>query len=147
MTYVLLIAVVLIWGAIILKVIRGGSQPKMHIVKNLQEKAMVKGQKDSLRLNYRDPFIGEFIRTKQDQKPVLPQVRPVLKEPEQPPAPDFMFKGLIGNVSGQRAMILKNGSLHILGPGEMIGDFKVIGIFPEYVIVRSGRHETKVEVR
>lgn len=147
MTGFLLIAAVLIWSVIIIKVVRGGRQDVMPIVENLPETSVDKVQKDSLRLDYRDPFIGEFVRTEPDKKPVPHQVMPVRKEPEQPPVPDFTFKGLIGNVSGQRAMILKNGSLHILGPGDMIGDFKVTGIFPEYVIVRSGRHETKVEVR
>ncbi len=63
------------------------------------------------------------------------------------PVPDFTFKGLIGNGSVQRAMVLKNGNLHMLSIGEMIGEFKVEGIFPEYMIVRSGRFEIEVKVR
>lgn len=147
MTGFLLIAVVLIWSVIIIRVVHGSRQIEPPVVEKLPEKTAVNDLKDSLKLDYRDPFLGKFVRVNQDRKPVRPQVRLVRKEPEQPPVPDFTFKGLIGNASGRRAMIMKNGSLHILGHGDMIGDFKVTGIFPEYVIVQNGRHETKVEVR
>ena len=44
-------------------------------------------------------------------------------------------------------MILKNGSLHILGLGEIIGEFKVIGISPELMTVQNGKHKVEVKVR
>ncbi|MCX4336580.1 MAG: hypothetical protein K1V99_11590 [Bacteroidales bacterium] len=147
MTAVLLIAVVIIWGVIILKVVHGNRPPQMPIVKSTPEKPVDKGHKDSLRLDYRDPFIGDFVRAKPEKKAFVPHVKVVRKEPEHPPVPDFTFKGLIGNGSVQRAMVLKNGNLHMLSIGEMIGEFKVEGIFPEYMIVRSGRFEIEVKVR
>lgn len=147
LTGILLIAVVLVWGIIVLKVIRGGRTAEVPVVEDMPKMPVNSEQKDSLRLDYRDPFLGEFIKIKQDKKMQLPQVKVARKEPEQPPVPDFTFKGLIGNGTGQRAMILKNGSLHILGPGEMIGEFKVIRISPEQMTVQSGKYRIEVKVR
>ena len=147
MTGVLLVAVFLIWGVIIMKVV-GGSKPReKSVVENHIKEPVYKETKDSLRLDYRDPFLGEFVRIKEVKKSSQPQVKGVRKEPEQPPVPDFTFKGLIGNGVEQRAMVMKNGCLHMLGLGEMIGEFKVIGISPELMIVQNGKHKIEVKVR
>lgn len=147
MTGVLLVAVVLIWGAIILKVVRGSRPAEKTLVENPIKEPMKNASKDSLQLNYRDPFLGEFIRIKEVKKSSQPQIKVVREEPEQPPVPDFAFKGLIGNGVEQRAMVLKNGNLQMLGLGEMIGEFKVIGISPELMTVQNGKHKVEVKVR
>ena len=143
MTGVLLVAVVLIWGVIILKVVKGSRPAEKPLVENRIKEPVMNESKDFLQLNYRDPFLGEFIRIKSSQS----QAKVIRKEPELPPVPDFTFKGLIGNGVEQRAMVLKNGSLHILGLGEMIGEFKVIGISPELMTVQNGKHKIEVKVR
>lgn len=147
MTGALLVAVVLIWGVIILKVVRGSRPAEKPLVENRIKEPVMNASKDSLQLNYRDPFLGEFIRIKEVKKSSQPQVKVVRKEPEQPPVPDFTFKGLIGNGVEQRAIVLKNGNLHMLGLGEMIGEFKVIGISPELMTVQNGKHKIEVKVR
>ena len=147
MTGVLLVAVVLIWGVIILKVVKG-SRPIENPVADNHPKASVDNvSKDSLRLDYRDPFLGEFVRVKEYKKPSIVQAKIVKREPEQPPVPDFTFKGLIGNGVEQKAMVMKNGNLHMLSLGEMVGEFKVIGISPEQITVQSGKHKIEVKVR
>lgn len=147
MTEVLLVAVVLIWGVIILKVVQGSRPTENPVVENHTKASVEILSKDSLRLDYRDPFLGEFVRVKQDKKPSMVQAKIVKREPEQPPVPDFTFKGLIGNGVEQKAMVMKNGNLHMLGLGEMLGEFKVIGISPELIIVQSGKHKIEVKVR
>ena len=147
MTGVLLVAVVLIWGVIILKVVKGSRPAEKPLVENRIKEPVMNESKDSLQLNYRDPFLGEFIRIKEVKRSSQPQVKVVRKEPEQPPVPDFAFKGLIGNGVEQRAMVLKNGNLQMLGLGEMIGEFKVIGISPELMTVQNGKHKVEVKVR
>ena len=147
MTGFLLVTVILIWGIIILKVVRGSRPVEKPLVENRIKEPVQNALEDSLQLNYRDPFLGEFVRVKEVKKSSQPQVKVVRKEPEQPPVPDFTFKGLIGNGVEQRAMVLKNGSLHILGLGEMIGEFKVIGISPELMTVQNGKHIVEVKVR
>lgn len=147
MTGFLLVTVILIWGIIILKVVRGSRPVEKPLVENRIKEPVQNALEDSLQLNYRDPFLGEFVRAKEVKKSSQPQVKVVRKEPEQPPVPDFTFKGLIGNGVEQRAMVLKNGSLHILGLGEMIGEFKVIGISPELMTVQNGKHIVEVKVR
>ena len=147
MTGSLLVAVVLIWGFIILKVVRGSKPAEKPLVENRIKEPVQNASEDSLQLNYRDPFLGEFVRIKEVKKSSQPQVKVVRKEPEQPPEPDFTFKGLIGNGVEQRAMVLKNGNLHMLGLGEMIGEFKVIGISPELMTVQNGKYKVEVKVR
>ena len=147
MTGVLLVAVFLIWGVIILKVVRGNRPVEEPLVENRIKEPVKNASKDSLQLNYRDPFLGEFVRVKEVKKSSQSQAEGIRKEPELPPVPDFTFKGLIGNGVEQRAMVLKNGSLHILGLGGMIGEFKVIGISPELMTVQNGKHKIEVKVR
>lgn len=147
MTGFLLVTVILIWGIIILKVVRGSRPVEEPLVENRIKEPVKNASKDSLQLNYRDPFLGEFVRIKEDKKPSLSQVKVVRREPELPPVPDFTFKGLLGNGTEQRAMVMKNGSLHMLGLGEMIGEFKVIRISPELMTVQNGKHKIEVKVR
>ena len=147
MTGFLLVTVILIWGIIILKVLRGSRPVEEPLVENRIKEPVKNASKDSLQLNYRDPFLGEFVRIKEVKKSSKSQAKVIRKEPELPPMPDFTFKGLIGNGVEQRAMVLKNGSLHILGLGEMIGEFKVIGISPELMTVQNGKHKVEVKVR
>ena len=147
MTGFLLVTVILIWGIIILKVVRGSRHVEEPLVENHIKEPVKNASKDSLQLNYRDPFLGEFVRIKEVKKSSQSQAKVIRKEPELPPVPDFTFKGLIGNGVEQRAMVLKNGSLHILGLGEMIGEFKVIGISPELMTVQNGKHKVEVKVR
>lgn len=148
MTSALLVAVVLIWSTVILKVVRGSRREESAPVERMPDKPSLKVQRDSLKLDYRDPFIGDFVRTKQENKIPQARVHRISKEPKQPPpAPDFTFKGLIGNESGQKAMVLNNGSLHLLGVGDTFGEYEVVGIFPEYVLVKSGKFEIEVKVR
>ena len=147
MTGFLLVTVILIWGIIILKVLRGSRPVEEPLVENRIKEPVKNASKDSLQLNYRDPFLGEFVRIKEVKKSSQSQAKVIRKEPELPPVPDFTFKGLIGNGVEQRAMVLKNGNLHILGIGEMIGEFKVIGISPELMTVQNGKHKVEVKVR
>ena len=147
MTAVLLIAVILIWSTIIFKVTRRGRPAEARMVEAPLEKLAAEERKDSLRLDYRDPFIGEFVRVKRDEKNLPPKAGTARKEPERLLVPDFTFKGLIGNGSGQRAMILKNESLYVVGLGERVGDFKVVGISQEYMVVRCGENDIEVKVR
>ena len=147
MTGFLLVTVILIWGIIILKVVRGSRPVEEPLVENRIQEPVKNASKDSLQLNYRDPFLGEFVRIKEVKKSSQSQAKVIRKEPELPSMPDFTFKGLIGNGVEQRAMVLKNGSLHILGLGEMIGEFKVIGISPELMTVQNGKHKVEVRVR
>lgn len=147
MTGSLLVTVILIWGIIILKVLRGSRPVEEPLVENRIKEPVKNASKDSLQLNYRDPFLGEFVRIKEVKKSSQSQAKVIRKEPELPPVPDFTFKGLIGNGVEQRAMVLKNGNLHILGIGEMIGEFKVIGISPELMTVQNGKHKVEVNVR
>lgn len=147
MTGFLLVTVILIWGIIILKVVRGSRPVEKPLVENRIKEPVQNALEDSLQLNYRDPFLGEFVRVKEVKKSSQSQAKVIRKEPELPPVPDFTFKGLIGNGVEQRAMVLKNGSLHILGLGEMIGEFKVIGISPELMTVQNGKHIVEVKVR
>lgn len=147
LTVILLVAAVFVWGSIIFKVVRGAGQVELPLVERKPVKPVGKVRKDTLRLDYRDPFLGEFVRVKQEKKPVLHEVKTIRKEPEQPPVPDFTFKGMIVNDSGRKAMLMKNGSLLMLGPGGMIGDFKILEIFPECVLVQNGKYKIEVKVK
>lgn len=148
MTGILSVVAILIWSIVILKVFHKSEPVRMRIVDNLQEITESQVRKDTLRLDYRDPFVGEFVRMKHEEKSVLQTpTKYARKEPEQPPKADFAFKGLIGNGAERKAMILKNGNLYVLGSGEMIGEFKIMEIFPEYMVAQSGKHEIEVKVK
>lgn len=147
-TVALTVAVVMIWGVIIIKVVRRTGVDEITEVDNPPAVSSAnKVHRDSLRLDYRDPFLREFIRVKHDRKPTPHKVANVPKKLVMAPVPDFTFKGLIGNDSGQRAMVMKNGGLHIVGLGETIGGFKVVEFFPEYMTVQSGNDTVRMKVR
>lgn len=148
LTIVLLTAVTLIWGVIILRVARGSSPSVASPVVNMPEKSQNRKRKDTVNLDYRDPFLGEFVRANDRNKmKAVTQARLVRKEQEPPESPDFTYKGLIGNGSGQRAVVLKNGNLNLLRIGDTFEEFKVVEIFPEYMIVQSGKYQMEIKVR
>lgn len=146
-TGVLLVAAVAVWGVIVVKVVRGSRPSGVAVPRAVVEKVTVKDERDSLKLDYRDPFLGEFTRARREPVKTVAAEKPVRKEPERPPVPDFSFKGVIGGGAGRRAMVLKNGGLHMLSPGDVLGDFEVVSFSPEVMTVRSGRHVIEVKVR
>lgn len=148
LTGTLLIAAILIWGVIILKVVRFSKPGETKIVEQHLEKSIEGDGKDSLKMNYRDPFIGEFIVAEHDKKSGHPlPVMDVRKEPEASPVPNFSFKGMISNGSGTRALVLKNGSLYVVGIGELIGEFKIAGISPECMTLQNGKCIMDIKVK
>ena len=79
MTGVLLVAVVLIWGVIILKVVKGSRPAEKSLVENRIKEPVMNESKDSLQLNYRDPFLGEFVRIKEVKKSSQSQAKVIRK--------------------------------------------------------------------
>lgn len=138
LTGVLLIAVVLVWGSVIYRVIKGGRPVKVSSESAVTQMSETNENRNSLKLNYRDPFLGEFVRaTKPAAKSAIPDVA---KAPEVVPVPDFVFKGVIGNESGRRASVLKGGLLYLVSCGEKIGEFEVIAMCPACLTIKAGKN-------
>lgn len=138
-TYPLLAAVLVIWGVIAYKLLVPGSKDVSVSTPKAQAAAAVSRERDSLRANYRDPFLGGMPR--QERKVV---VSPVLALPSTPPPRETIAVTCHGSlVEGQNTycLISLDGRRHMLAPGESAEGFLLARITPDSIFLqKSGQY-------
>lgn len=145
-TVILLVAAVLVWGLVTFKVVRGSRKTEIPSVSFSPREPLDLEGKDSLVLDYLDPFLREFSRAKKPGAvPSSPASRPV-KKTEQSPEPDFTYKGMIGNGTGRMACVIKNGTLFVIEPGEKIGVYRIVAVTPQALLLDYGMGQMSMEV-
>jgi len=140
LTYLLILAVMAIWGIILRRVVTytdSGEIPAVPFsVENNVPKASFGGV---LVLDYRDPFLEE----KTIWNPIVPRalVTALLPEPDSLPAPpDIRFRGVIRQ-GGKLYAILETGThSQILRQGEAIDEHRVSVVTADSVVLKKENH-------
>lgn len=147
-TAVLLVAAAAIWGVIIFRVLRGIRQDTTAISRlPVTNPVVVLKSKDSLLLNYKDPFLDRLAKDKPKAIASKKVVKNQDKSKETVHTPDFQFKGLIGNGEEQCAMVLENGRLHMLDAGDTIDGFIVLDFTPQCLRVQKAMQVFEIKVK
>lgn len=131
-TFLLLAATVAIWGVVGYRVYRWVSPEDIPAGKPVLPEARAGAPaKDTLMLNYPDPFMGE-VKTSTDPAPRTPS----MPMPERP-MPAIAYKGLIRDADGSvKAMITYNNQTDGYRKGETIEGIKIKQITAECITVR-----------
>ena len=147
-TAVLLVAVAAIWGVIIFRVLRGIRQDTTAISRlPVTNPVVVMKSKDSLLLNYKDPFLDRFAKDKSTAVATKKVAKNQSKSEKTVHAPDIQFKGLIGNGENKNAMVLENGRLHMLDAGDTIDGFIVLDFTPQCLRVQKAMQVFELKVK
>mgnify|MGYP006921595930 CR=1 FL=1 len=116
--YILLPAVILIWGVLIYKIIRG-LNPSLSfaqsavISKTFKPEKLKESQSFTIRADYRDPFLGT---TEKKKKKIITKKKNIATvKDESIPFPQIIFKGVVtpkGN-NEEVFLIIVNGQQHL----------------------------------
>ncbi|MGV8094879.1 MAG: hypothetical protein AB2L24_23755 [Mangrovibacterium sp.] len=132
-TYALLVLSVVIWGIIAWKVFSTFNHKTQEKKADIR---MIPAQKKDtilLLLNYRDPFLGKLSgnNPREDTTRNHVQHMPVIEV-----IPDFKYKGMI-TVGGKISVLInKGGEEMVVSPQDNIGEFSIIKVNNEELIVR-----------
>lgn len=131
-TLLLILAAAAIWGVVGYRVYRWVAPVEAPAVKPAAPKERrQKPARDSLLLNYPDPFLGEVKKAKEP----APRT-PSMPMPERP-MPGIAYKGLIRDADGSlKAMITYNNQTDGYRKGETIEGIKIKQITAECITVR-----------
>jgi hypothetical protein len=144
LAYILLPAVILIWGAIFYRIFNAANGDEKSIAAEGPHKgaASERSYTDTFSIiaNYRDPFLGKLLSVTSDHpKPAIKQQKAPDPKP-QPVAlawPALAYSGMIKNQrsSMQLAILHVNGQSHNVKTGETIDGVQVVRIFKDSVEV------------
>lgn len=132
-TQLLLLAVVLIYGAIIIRffILTGDENEvivsEIGVEKDFSPKEYATQKEFTISTNYRDPFLGKFPKTK---KVISTKVEVVKKTPfnESVLVPQIVYQGIVSAVNASKKVyaLLIDGRSFVLSEGEAVGDITVI---------------------
>lgn len=143
-TSVLLLLCIVIWGTIGWRVfnnLNDSPVPVAQVAKSVME---IKKDSISLLLNYRDPFLGDYLMEDSSRAEVVQEVVYVNPEPdlgfEQEVTPDFQFKGTIRIGKTSQAIVTRQDENILLNVRDKIGEFVVLDISENILTVsRTGK--------
>lgn len=141
-TYLLLAASVVIWGAIAWRLVKVFKKEET-VVQNAQPRPEVR-KPDSviLLLNYEDPFLKDTMGqtspweevseiNQENREPAF-----LSQEPEVVQGPAFKFKGLLKAGKKSYGLLDLEGETIMVSPREKIGDFYIVSITSDKLVVR-----------
>lgn len=134
----LLVAVVAIWGIIIYRVVVFSGEGAVQAAAVGKKRVVADKLPDTLRLDYRDPFLGT-VRRVQEKKIVTknnPEIVP--EEPENPPA--FRFAGKIRKRKQDYWLVESGGETRLIAASvKHIDDYRVERVYSDSVRLRKGK--------
>lgn len=147
MTYVLIVVVLAVWGVVAKKIFFSKpSGDAAAYVKPPSGKPRVEGR-DTLLLNYRDPFLGDVRRER--PKPATSTAgdgrRPLPPKPmhDKPEKIAFRYLGLLGKRGDPCCLIEDRETHYTLRKGDALNDFTLTAVFPDSVhFTKAGNHYT-----
>lgn len=148
---VLLVAAVLVWGAVGYYIVRQfipREQADVPMAVQCHTDERPAAVADTLSLDYPDPFLrplGKSSATKAEA-PVLQKTASPSRVAE-PLLPDIVFKGVIGNGQKVEAMVMQNGKVLMLHRGDSLGHFVVVACSPEALELRNRGKTFRIEAR
>lgn len=135
-----------IWGAIAFRLLPSSSSAEtLNTMVETQSKtkaAIETLAKDSLKLNYTDPFTKKVLAKKTKSASPKPKLKPKVTEKE--PLPEIVYHGMIRNKSRKttQAWVSVNGEEKVIQTGEKIGGLEFISVTPNQLTIRFN-HDTK----
>ena len=146
--YILLPAVIIVWGLLIYKIINGLS-PSSQQVKATESIGQFKPKRPeqqttsfSINADYRDPFLGTFenkkkIVTKGKNVPIVQKVSV--------PFPSIVYKGIVSPIGKNEKvfLIVVNGQQHLFKRSAVFKEIKLLnGNAQEITILFQGQKQT-----
>lgn len=150
-TYILLVFVLAVWGAIGYKVITGLSLESPEILTNNLELAFTpknieKPDIFSVEATVRDPFLGTLTRKNAKKT----SVRSTLKsQPQITNAPQISYQGLVKNQSSSQQVFVVsiNGNQHLLKRGQTVDNVKLVRGNSKEITVRLGNKQQTIALQ
>ena len=126
-TYVLLGAVLLIWGIIGVQIYNriNPSESEIEVVtgsSSFERKTTTENVTYQLKPIYRDPFFGKFPVKKKKKKK---KPKTVKKEPQKP-FPNIIYNGLIKGATENTYILTINRKQHIVKKGEIVDNISIL---------------------
>lgn len=139
----LVIAVLAVWGLVGFRVWNLARPEVTQSVKTEKKTETHFVTKDSLRLDYRDPFLESG-----KAKIVVPTEK-VAAIPESPvQMPPLKYKGMVKVKDGTvKALVENKGEIVPIAKGGMLEKVRIIEIEPEHILVRFGNETHLIRVR
>ena len=136
-TYILLIAVLVIWGIIGYQIyIRlNPPAPELNIAKlntNFVRQQTIQSSFYELKTSYRDPFLGGFPKKKRivKKKKVIPKAKPTI------PFPNVVYNGIIEGNSSTAYILTINGRQEIVKLGQEVQKITLTKATKKEVVVQ-----------
>lgn len=139
----LVIAVLAVWGLVGFRVWNLARPEVPQSVKTEKKTETHFVTKDSLRLDYRDPFLESG-----NVKAIVPEKK-VAAIPEHPvQMPPLKYKGMVKGKDGTvKALVENKGEIVPIAKGGMLEKVRIIEIEPEHILVRFGNETHLIRVR
>jgi len=131
-TIILVVAAIAVWCVVGYRVFRWIWPKETPVAVSTKHIRVDDGQeKDSLLLNYKDPFLGDI------KKPAAIQEGSRSGGVSEPVMPTLAYKGLIKDSDGSiNAMINYAGYLDGYSRGSVIDGVRIMEIYADYILVR-----------
>ncbi|MCM1501387.1 MAG: hypothetical protein NC115_01815 [Bacteroidales bacterium] len=147
MTAILASAVVAVWGMVLVKVFHPSDEIPQFKELPLPEASVPAEVRDSLILDYRDPFLSGLVEVKPAFSKVVMSSPAAPGEDEPVRQPGFVFKGVIGNGDAVHALVSDRGTVRMVCPGDSVDGFLVVRFSPEKMTVKSNGRMIELKVR
>ena len=133
----LLVVAAVIWGIIIYRIVEYSGGGVVQVAAKGKKQVMPDELPDTLRLDYRDPFLGTVRRA--PVKEVIARKSVIAEEePESPPM--FRFAGKIRKGKKDFLLVEANGETRLIATNvKKIDDYRVEKVYADSVRLRKGK--------
>ncbi|MEA4918885.1 hypothetical protein [Proteiniphilum sp.] len=137
-TYLLLAASIIIWGTITWRVIKAFKKEDVTVGAIQPRPIVQKPDSAVLLLNYQDPFLKDagITAASKEEEFNSPEIDLPPQEPELVQGPAFKFKGMLTAGKKSYGLLDLAGETIMVSAKEKIGDFYIVSITSEKIIVR-----------
>lgn len=139
-TYLLLAASIIIWGTIAWRLVKTFKKEKPTVEKTVHRPVAEKTDSVMLVLDYDDPFLKKITNESPSKKeePTHPEGDFYHEEPELVVhEPTFKFKGILRAGQKTFGLLDLHGETIMVSPRERLGDFLIVSIDSDKLVVRS----------
>lgn len=141
-TYLLLTASIVIWGTIAWRVIKTFNKDSVVVEQPRARTTVMKPDSMVLLLNYEDPFLKENTaempqKNEDDENDAFHEKNLSWEEPETVQGPVFTFKGILKVNEKTYGLLDFGGETIMVNQRDMVGDFYIVSIAPDKLVVRK----------
>jgi hypothetical protein len=152
LTYILLPAVILIWGMIVYRVMNASPSGTRvnEAFHNESAAPAVVNDTFSLLANYRDPFrtapAKKIMTSSGSEVKSSPVKEKKVTTPVVSSWPQIVYGGLIRNQQSKKelAMVQVNGQGNFMRTGDIAGDVRLLKVFKDSIIVSFGKEKKSI---